>query len=522
MSLALDAARARPREAAIRDRSWRLGVAALVATGLLLPILTVWSVAFPPQHDSFNHLARHVLELQALLGLPLPPGYEVQWRVLPNLGGDIVIPPLIALFGPHVALKIFLSLAIVLHWLGPALFILQEGRWQPAAWVASLLLLPLLLSGTFFWGFLNYYSGVGLAFLAVVHLRALDRADRPTVPALGAHAALVALLFLWHLAALAIYVILLGCVALARLIEERRVGRRLMASLLRAGVLGLPLLPAIGLYLAYATVQDGPMTTNWLSPERKLVMLLSVFRGYDIRADAIAALLLAAGAILFFRRSWRRWRPGFAAWAALAFLAAYLVLPLQWRTTSGADARMLPALVACTLAALGTMPLRWSWAGLIVVALAAGVRSGDAALAWRRLDARLQDAARALPLIERGASVLPVSLTPDVSKEHPETHFPSLAVIERHAYVAGLFAFRDQQPLRLTGETRLASTDPTLRLAGRESEGVFRLSDPAAAAAYDYLWFYNPLSLELSLPVEWMPVFAGERTSLWRRTSPPH
>ena len=488
----------------------------MILLGLLLPVLVVWSVRYPPQFDSMNHLARHVLEYWSLTRQPLPPGYEIHWRVLPNLGGDLVIPPLIALFGPLGGLRVFLSLALALSWLGPALFILTEGRWRPAAWVASLLLLPFLLNLPFYWGFLNFHSGVGIAFLAAVHLRTLDRRDWPSAAALAVHAPLVALLFLWHLGVLAIYLVLLGCTGLARLHAEWRAGRGWRRTLLRGAVLALPLLPLVPLQLAYAAQPESAATLAWLPLGRKLVLLLSIFRGYDPIADAIALLLAAGAALLFFARAPRDARPGFAGFAAVVFLAAYLVLPMQWRLAAPVDLRVLAGFLPCALAALAALPLRWSWAGMTMVVLALGIRAGDAAWTWRRLDLRLQDAARALPHVAPGASVLPISLMAEFSKEHAENHFAALAVVERRAYVPALFAFRDQQPLRITGETRLSATNPLLRPAGPLQDGVFTLADAEAASAYDYLWIYNPTGAALRLPPAWRREFAGETVSLWR------
>jgi hypothetical protein len=490
----------------------------VVVLGLLLPIAVVWSVQFPGQYDSYNHLARHYLELLQLQGRPLPPGIIVKYKILPNLGGDLVIPPLIWVLGALPALKMFLTLSILLYWIGPTVFILQTGRYSVAAWVASFLYLPLIVNGAFFWGFLNYYSGVGLTFFVVVHLRYLDRRSGPTIKPLLFHTALVVLLFFWHLAAVFIYGVFLAAVVLGRLADRWRSGPRVAGSVVRAVVLCLPMLPVIGLYLVYAAGEDRGL--SWPSPLRKVLMLFSVFHGYDVRADILVVTLWTAAALLFFGRSLRFGRPGFAAWSTAIFFVLYTVLPAKIGTTDSADSRMLPALVVCALAWLGTLPLRWSWAGLALLAAAICARSADTSFAWQRLDARLSDEARSFAFIEPDSSVLPLILATDFSKENPETHFACLAVIERHAYVATLFAFADQQPLRLTGPTQLVSKPgdpPILQSNPLSSDGRFTLRDPASVASYDYLWVYNPVMAKLDFPLEWNRVFASERVTLWHR-----
>jgi hypothetical protein len=490
----------------------------VVVLGLLLPIVVVWSVQFPGQFDAYNHLARHYLELLQLQGRPLPPGIIVKYRILPNLGGDLVIPPLIWVFGALPALKVFLTLSILLYWVGPAVFILQTGEYSTAAWVASFLFLPLVLDGAFFWGFLNYYSGVGLAFLVAAHLRYLDQLARITISSLLIHTALVVLLFFWHLAAVVIYGVLLTVVVLTRLAEKWRSGHGVAQSVMRAAVLCLPMLPVMGLYLVYAAGAGHGL--HWPSPLRKMLMLFSVFHGYDVKADILVVVLWAAAALLFFGRSLRLARPGFAAWSTVIFLVLYAVLPSEIGTTDSADSRMLPALVVCALAWLGTLPVRWSWAGLVLLVGSIGARTADASVTWHRTDARLSDEARSFLFIEPGSSVLPLILVKDWSKENPETHFASLAVIERHAYVATLFAFADQQPLRLTGPTQLVSKPGDPAILGTNpitTDGRFTLPDPASVNNYDYLWVYNPLAAKLDFPPEWSRVFASERVTLWHR-----
>jgi hypothetical protein len=472
-------------------------------------LAVIWSVQFPPQVDTPNHLARHYLESLWLRGEPLPAGYEVEYRLLPNLGADLVLPVLMGVLEPLAACKVFLSLAVLLYWLGPALFILQEGEGRPGAWAAALLLLPFVLSSAFFWGFLNYYSGVGLAFLAAVHLRHLDLKARPDIPGLLLHAALVALLFFWHLAVVFIYGVLAGTLLLERAWALRREGRGPAACLGRAALLALPLLPAAvlgGLYLAAKAGAPAPPSV-WGGPVRKALMPLVLFRGYDGLTDVLVVGLWAAAAVAFFGKPWPVGRGGWPALAAAALLALYLVLPFQWGTTSDADSRLLPALLTCVLAWLAARPVRWPRLGAALLAVALIVRGGAVWHAWHRLDDRLQQEAPSFAHLEDGARVLPAVLISDITKEDPENHFTCLAVIAKRAFVPTVFAYRDQQPLNLHGY---------VLPAGAVKGGVYTPDAEAVAAHYDYLWVYNPHGIELRLPAHWERTFAGGYVTLWR------
>jgi hypothetical protein len=381
------------------------------------------------------------------------------------------------------------------------------------------------VGSTFFWGYLNYYSGVGLAFLVAAHLRYLDRQGKPTVTALLVHAALLVLLYLWHLAAIFIYGVVLVATIITKLLETWRTTQNFVRPVVHCVLLGLPILPSVGLYLLYLAAYAHDATVlSWPPLLRKLLMPLSIFHEYDLRADILFVMLWAAAALLLFGRSLRLGQAFFAgqslfaALATIMFAVSYAVLPLQIGATSGADARILPALIVCALAWLGTMPSRWSWPGLALLGIAIVVRAADMSFAWDRLDARLRGEARSFAYIQRDASVLPLILISEFSKEHPEMHFASMAVIERHAYVPTLFSEADQQPLRLTGETRLVSREPLLRLMPLSADKRFTLSDPAAAS-YDYLWIYNPEDATLTLPHEWERVFIEGRVTLWHRHS---
>lgn len=495
-----------------RDTGW-----AWPGVGLVLPLLVVWSVQYPPQIDTLNHLARHYLESLALRGEPLPPGYAIDYRILPNLGGDLVIPLLMQVWEPVTAMKVFLSLAVVLFWLGAALFILEVGGYRRPAVAATMLLLPFVLNISLFWGFLNYYSGVGLAFLVLVHLLRLDRRPRPGVVGLLLHTALVTLLFFWHLAAVVIYAVVGGCLVVARLWCMYRAGRG-GASVLRRGLLfAAPLLPAAVLFAVYSAAKAGlpPEPNIWRGPAHKVRLILTVFRGYDARADVLAAALWAAAVVVLFGRrvfgSWllrplRRWPLA----AAAALLVLLLVLPYQWGSTYHADARPLLPMLVCLLACLGTLPVRRLRSGAVLLAAALVVESVSIGLTWRAYDQRLQIAARSFEALGREGRVLPVIALEDgtTGRQYPEVHALSMAVVTNHAFVPTLFAYSDQQPLRLKDYHKL----PWSYKGGAK----FKFQSELAAAHYDYLWVYNPHRERLALSRHWQRVFGEGFVSVWR------
>ncbi len=505
-------------EASNAAEQLRLGLVwlSVAALGLALPLLVIWSVHHPPQLDAPNHVARHFLEALHLRGAPLPPGYEVEYRILPNLAADVLLPPLMWVFNPFRSWKLFLVGAVLLYWLGPALFILATGDRRRAAWIAALLLLPFLLSGAFLWGFLNYYVGVGLAFLAAAGLTVLDRRGPLPGWAMLLHGFAAVLLYFAHLSAVFTYAVITGCMALAHIWAEREQGRKWATAMSRAARLCIPLLAAVPLHLVY--LADGAdATLEWSDPVRKATMLfVGLFRGFDLRADLLVVLFWAGAVLAFFGPGLRSLRIGMPALATGAFLALYIAMPQEIGSGSGSDTRLLPVLLIVGLAWLGTLRrARWSLPGIAMLVGAISVRDADIAIGWQRQDHRLQEASLALEFLPVGARVLPVSLAPTPTKENPEEHYVSLAVITRQAYVPTLFAERDMQPLRLTGERSLV--DPFRRFPAVRQDGEhYVLASEAEAARYDHLWVFNPEGMILTVPEAWEPLYFGERVALWR------
>ena len=84
-------------------------LAAVVAAGLVSAVILIWIPTFVPLFDLPNHTARHYLESRWLAGRDLGGYYGIHYRIMPNLGADLVVPPLMWLFPPLIACKFFLT-----------------------------------------------------------------------------------------------------------------------------------------------------------------------------------------------------------------------------------------------------------------------------------------------------------------------------------------------------------------------------------------------------------------------------
>lgn len=509
-SVAANDASARPS----RTR-WLCG--AVVVLTWTLQMYAIWARPFVPLFDLPNHEARHYLQSLALAGEPLPSCYELRWRLLPNLGSDAIIPFLMRFASPDVAMKIFLSLAVLLYWLGPTWFILEQCGTRPGAVLACLLLLPVTFSSQFFWGFLNFYVGIGLAFAALAHFTRLLRRDRLGVADLVLHAVFVTLLFLCHLGVWADYGIVMGCLVLAdgwEHIDKRGFTRCLVWRALAAVAPSLPSLALCVFYIINKADSPGGVSLLWPTLQRKLGGPATLFSSYDWRIDGVVlALWLLAVAIGFAWRQGREHRGRGLLLSSLLLATLYLAFPRAFGSNDSVDTRLLPALLICAVGFMGCWPARRLGLAVGILAVCVTIRHASIIVAWNGLRDRLDAQGRCFDHLEPGSRVLPLILTDALGKEWPETHFPCLAVVFRQAMVPTVFTHPDQQPLHIrTGEGCAGPVDFE-QVVGRDA----RMPDSGYLREnFDYVWLFNPHDKPIEVPVSFEPVCSIGKLTVWR------
>src|ERR1700757_958927 len=135
--------------------------------GTALPVLIV---ATPPLLDYPNHLARMHIEADYQRSPILQQFYALDWRPIPNLAVDLVVPPLARIMPLAWAGKTFLLTIFLLMTGGAAaLHRVLFGRWS--AW--SLLAFLVLYNRILLWGFVNFLFGIGLLMAATASWIAL-------------------------------------------------------------------------------------------------------------------------------------------------------------------------------------------------------------------------------------------------------------------------------------------------------------------------------------------------------------
>ncbi len=489
----------------------------LVWMALAAQVALIWWHPHQPLVDWPNHMARHFLEYKALLGETLE-GYRVKLTPTPNLGSDLVVPWLLLVVCPEWASATFLTLAVLAYWSGTVAFIRSAfgAAARPPA-LAAALLLPWLLYGAFFWGFLNFYSGVGLALLAAAS--AINHASygRRSRTWLFKQALLVLLLSVWHMTAILGYIVLIACHAAISVPDSERFKRRSMVAWLRTMLpIVVSTLPGICLIVWMVVLrQDSAVggVFRMSEPRRKVELLIGFFSGYNHVCDCIAVVAWLGAIVLGFRVESLYRKP--LHWTHLScavFVLLYFVMPYELGSTSGVDVRMLPFAFVCGLAALARLPPRRADVAWLPLAVALIVRLTSVSIAWSQISKDLDAHLKALAALPRGARLL-VERVGTVTKMQPSYHLPGWGTIRGGLTVSSLFAIPGQQPLVCL---LAAQEHDWLRT---QHDGTYRIQTERNRGAdfFDYLWVYNPLVLSGVSNGSWERIYHHHEIDIWRR-----
>jgi hypothetical protein len=467
-----------------RDRAWWAALTGLCVV-LLAPLLVV---DVPPLLDYPNHLARAFV----LASLPDDPVltrfYAPHWSIIPNLGLDLIAPPLIHVLPVHVAGRLLIAAAVLLPVLGTVAYnTALGGRWWPlgaglAAYNSCLL-----------YGFLNFEIALGLALLlAAAWLR--WREDHPgraiTLAIAGAP-----VLFACHLMGLVFFGLLIGGAELNQLSRNRN-----CRTLLTRGLVLLLVFAAPAVLYAVSDLRQLGGDAEYLPTGEKLLQLVTVFVNYDWPLDLVTAgVAIGLPVLSLLLRRGRVFGP--AAFAVALLSITFLAAPWAWKGTYLLDTRV--AIMLGFMLFAGFVPARWPpLAGRIVTGallLLFVARMTLLTTAWADHRTDLADLRTVLAPIQPGQAVFVAEAglqeAPAYWDANPswrllsngtrtDEHLGALILIEHRAYWPFEFDIPSQQPI----ETR----EPYRALAGR----VGSLPDRADTAIANVCGFDYVLLME--------------------------
>jgi hypothetical protein len=456
----------------------------ILMTAAAVPVLMV---KLPAMVDYPNHLAR----MYAIANLDRNPllaqYYVLDWKLIPNLAMDVIVPALAKLTDLFTAGQIFVLLTMAAMLTGP--FAVEAALFgsRPSAW--PLIGFLFVYNWILLFGFVNYLLGIGLALWAVAGWIAL----RERHPLLRFAASLAASLVLYavHLNAVAIY----GLTIL--LFEVWRLRSRGFPPAGRTGfaidltVFAIPFVAVLALLALSPTVSNGDSFLFW-SPRSKLNGILFVIKNYWTVLDLAIAAAVAAAVVWGFRRRWLEAHP-LALYVLVAFGAVFLAMPIPVLGSYEADSR-LPIAILFVLIGMVRMPaltVRRAALFCMAVGAVAIVRYGIVGGAWRYFDRQVADFERSFQEIRPGSKILTTQASEKdlrITYAMQLVHLPALAMAERSSFVSLAFTNPGKQILLARPEVRditiYEGMPPRIEkvVAGEPDSSA----TPPAAGALDY------------------------------------
>ncbi len=426
--------------------SWgdRLPLAAVIAA-TAMTIAPVWMApAGPAMPDYPAHLASFYL----IAGQPSE-YYRIVWAAIPNLASEALVPILGRVIGIPLALQIFISAALAMWVMGPAL--IQRalfGRFGVSALASAFF----AYNVNFLWGFFNYVFAAGLSFLVFAGWIASARWPKPVRIAVFVPALLA--VYFSHLFAAAALLMLIGMYEMMLWLDERPL--RLASAFDRVWPIAVIALPALlaFVFLKPSGGADAHVAFNLLSSWQDR---LEAF--VDAHFDEPDYLLLTTLAVLLLIGLWRRWivlhRHMWLALAAL-FLAA-VFMPEEAMGGWGVDLRLPPVFGALVFAAGELRVSRHTQVEIAGVALLViGLTASSLAGNWQYVGAQFDEFRAADSVLPRNAKVVTVLDGDAIGKasDQPYWHLGEFAIIDRNAFTQLMFATPGQHVVQVVPALR--------------------------------------------------------------------
>jgi hypothetical protein len=428
----------------------------LLVIVLLLPLALV---PLPPILDYPNHLARMFVLANGPSDPFLSQVYAQKWDIIPNIGIDLIMPPMLTIMSVYTAGRIMLGLVLLLPVFGTIAYSRAVFRIRSPWPLASGLI---AYNAVFLLGFMNFLIGIGAALLAASYWIRW-RAFHP-LAAVAAMAVLALGIFFVHIFGLLFLGLLIGSHELIVVWQERQRARSLPRFAAKRLAVCVPVfaLP-IGLYL-FSPLGHSHDVVAWGTAAEKFTTLLGPFSTYAWPSDLLAAALTAGiivGCIL-----WRR-----AIVAPQAVLAAAVLMVLYPFVPTHLEAAyidtrlpiMAAFLVFAGFAPRG-LPARAAAGVTLSLCLVFLLRMAFLTYVWLGQNQDVADMRRVIAYVPPASRVLVVlarrSDNPtywNAMPRHrflkaalgvpPYSHLPGMLVIERRSIWPLMFTVPTKQPL---------------------------------------------------------------------------
>lgn len=440
----------------------------MIVYGLMV-LITIWpalSIDILPLLDYPNHLARMHILTHWQNDPVLQGTWQIEWRPVPNLAMDLLVPPMATVFGVELASRLFFILAQLMPVAGVlAVQKAVRGRVGYLGLGAFVMAWSLPLA----WGFLNFSFSVGLALLLFalwIKAAPWDYWKRLAVFNLATLA-----LYFSHMIGLGGLVILIALYELdqARHAKALRPDRLLLRALPVMAMFAVPIVMFVMSQVAFEVSAPSMSHGSWYGDiSSKFFALASSLFFYGGLPDLLVILFMAGVGVYV-------WRYGTLSYqSSLVFVMAGLglLVVLLPNVLMGVflDARIGLFFFATLLAGLQLSISNRQIARLLVIGFVSvnAILSLSIYLGWSRFQPDYEELRQAFSQIEPGARLMSVAdpgyqddtlsydtrwrlsrvTRPGVTTVHAYWHASSLAIMEQGVFLADQFTHPSSQPLR--------------------------------------------------------------------------
>lgn len=454
--------------------------------GLVLTVLACLPVlvaAFPQMVDYPAHLARYHVMLEQAGNPFLERYYGFTWKWSGNLGADLLIWPLAAIFPLEVAGRILVALVPFSIGLG---ILAVEWALRRRIGLGSVLAFAFVWSPSLLLGFLNFGLSLAAALFAFAGWVRLEgrRWREPLYLVVGV------LVWLCHVSGWGV----LGIMVFGYEWSRSKSWRAFLAP--------WPLLVPFAILLANGP--GGELPSYGPAPEvYKRVIWKQAMRGSLEWLDF--ASLGLVGLVLVGSLAFKRW-DGRLGWATIIMLAASLIMPRHIFGGDYVDARMIS-----TGLLVGCLTLAWRAPRLVVLAACALflTRLGYTTIDWSRDSRETGRLLAALDQVPRGARIANLVVTERmVWGFNGQEHICGYAVVRKDALSNCNFALPDIHMLTIRGGGPLFR-DPYHRMLHWPGTPI-DLSGYEPARHAEWFWFVGQM-MPRELPPGYETVAQGPR-----------
>jgi hypothetical protein len=482
-----------------------------MSTGLLVPILLV---EVPPILDYPNHLAHGYVLAFGGTDPILHKMFTPYWRIKPNLGVDLILPPLMHLFSIRSAGRVLTGLTLLLPVTGAIALSYSYFRrlsfWQIAMGIIAFN--PFFLGGLF-----NFDLAIGVALWGAAGWVAFSEKFPIATVAVGAAIAIIA--FLTHLYGFCLYALLIGTHELFAIIKQNPLthpGQRF--ALTRILSLATVVIIPVTLFFISLPLGDIDNPPFWLPISRKLLNLYIPFITYWKRIDFLIALPIIG--FIFSCIALRK--VAVSPPALLSFicvLACYAFLPVTINGLYWMDVRL--TVVMAFLFFSGVVPVnldfRLQSAAAVVLVLLLALKISFISEIWLNSQEDVADTRQVIAPVTPGSRVLLVDhigpiISPN-SRAIPEFnvtywHLAAFALLDKRAFWSDMF-LTSNFPLLVTDAYRDAASGGRSAPAEYSKLAASQLSEVEARRLPNLVDWNHKYDFVLLLNAEGVPNISG-------------